>query len=117
MTVKLKELLNQARKINKLLLDAHHKAQQPCVGVKAKTSTTPPNRFFDILEQELRMGTPERKQALEDLELMLKSVAEKRRLTVEWRGGMMSHSELIKATAKRVGLAPPELQSDKKPSS
>jgi hypothetical protein len=39
---------------------------------------------------------------------------EKRRLTIDWRGSMMTQSELIDATARRVGFSPPRIDDTRK---
>src|SRR5207245_1691433 len=53
------------------------------------------------------------KKCAKDYELLLSSVPEKRKLTVDWRllGSLTGH-ELIQATAARVGLVPPVFKND-----
>ena len=100
--------------MGRLLSKAGARARLPCPENKGRPSTTPPDRWLGVLEQEALSGKYD-ETVLEDVAALLGSVAEKRRLTIDWRGGMMTNAQLIKATAKRVGLAPPELQSDKTP--
>ena len=95
------------------ILKASARARFPCPEGRGRASTTPKNRWVHVLKEEIRRGHIN-EQALVDLDTLLRSVAEKRRLTIDWRGSMLSNSDLIKVTAKRVGLVPPTLQSDTK---
>lgn len=53
------------------------------------------------------------KRFVHDYTQLLLNIKEKRRLTIDWRAtGGYTNKELIKLTAKRVGLAAPELGSD-----
>ena len=63
---------------------------------------------MDIVTTEVKTGGIPA-QALEDYTTLLHAVAEKRRLTIDWRGAMMTTEELVDATARRVGLVPPNL--------
>ena len=106
-------MLKIVRRINTLLEVAGDRARAPCLGNKGRPSSTPRDRWINILHEEVAKGAGKGDmQVLGDLELLLTSLAEKRRLTIDWRGGMMTNAELIKATAKRVGLVAPELWSD-----
>ena len=98
--------------IRRLLRQAGDRARAPCPDSKGASSTTPKDRWFRIITEETREGK-HNEEVLSEINTLLASVAEKRRLTIDWRGGMMTNAQLIKATAKRVGLAPPELVSDK----
>lgn len=90
------------------LAEANARARLACTENHARSSSTPAERFFQMIEQEL--GTKDL-QVLEDVDSLLKATREKRRLTVDWRDSMMNEAELIQATAKRVGFHPPELPS------
>lgn len=89
------------------LLLRNDRARMPCAN-KGKSSTTPPNRFYQCFAEQVRANQLPQ-TAMDDLEVLLASTLEKRRLTIDWRGNMLSHSQLIHATARRVGLVAPEL--------
>jgi hypothetical protein len=99
-------------RIQHLFHKASLRAKQLCPENKGRSSTTPDNRWFNYIKEEAKHGKIN-DQGLSDIEMLLKSVAEKRRLTIDWRGGMLTNAQLIKATARRVGLVAPELASDK----
>ena len=100
--------------IRQTLRAANARARLPCTENHARSSTTPEDRFYKIFVEEIANGRPNQSAILEDLDVLLKSTMEKRRLTVDWRESMMDTSELIQATARRVGFHPPELASLKK---
>jgi hypothetical protein len=103
-------LFGKLRNIQQLLQHQHKRTQLPCFN-KAKTSTTPKNRWFKLLKEFVHSKSEMKERlVLDDLEMLLTNVQEKRRLTIDWRGtGGMTNNELIKQTAKRVGLIPPRL--------
>ena len=74
-------------------------------------SKTPTSRWLDAAREEAQPGAGplSSADALEQWAALLEATREKRRLTIDWRGGMMTSAELIDATARRVGLEPPRL--------
>lgn len=92
---------HQTQAVRRLL--NNERARMACPN-GAKASSTPVDRLYNLLVEE-NLPAP----VMADLQLLLESTQEKRRLTIDWRGAMMSHSDLIKQTARRVGLVAPEL--------
>jgi hypothetical protein len=91
------------------LAKIHTRATEPCP--RGLPSAAPRLKFAHALLQECReSGLPE--QALEDYASLLEAVREKRHLTIDWRGAMMTQEELIDATARRVGLVAPAIMNN-----
>jgi len=88
---------------------AQMRAAQP--SSRGLASTTPCERFTNIVKDEVRRGVLS-EQALVDVALLLSSAREKRRLTIDWRGTMMTTEELVDATARRVGLVAPRIMDN-----
>ena len=77
---------------------------------KTKWSATAPEEWAKRVEADARAGgrfADETSASM--LADLVEATREKRRLTIDWRGAAMTPEELIQATAKRVGLVPPEL--------
>jgi hypothetical protein len=104
-------LIPVLRSTHRLILQQHARARnlpQPHMN-----STTPPTRWTSILTEQVRKAKLPR-HVLEDVQQYLESNKESRRLTIDWRGSMMTQSELIDATAKRVGFIAPKIDDIRK---
>ena len=77
---------------------------------KTKYATTTVEEWTRRVEEDAKAGGRFADEAtLGMFADLVEATREKRRLTIDWRGAAMTPEELIQATAKRVGLVPPEL--------